>query len=171
MIENILKHPNIEVKLNTEFKDIKNNDFKRIFHTGSIDEFFDYKFGMLPYRSVSFKFEEFNIPYYQENSVINYPNNYDFTRIHEYKYYLNEKTKKTIIAKEFSDHFILGTNERYYPINNDKNIELYEKYIHLAKELKNVYFLGRLGDYKYYDIDKAIERAFQCIDEVFYKLN
>lgn len=166
MIENILHHPNIEIRLNTQFKELKNRNYKRIFYTGSIDEFFDYKFGMLPYRSVSFKFEEYNRPYYQKNSVINYPDNYDFTRIHEYKYYLNEICDKTVIAKEYSQEFKLGVNERYYPIVNKQNTNLYNQYLHLAKEHDNVYFLGRLGDYKYYDMDKAIERALEVFESL-----
>lgn len=166
MIEKMLKHPNIETMLNTEFRELKDYEFKRIFYTGSIDEFFDYKFGMLPYRSVSFKFEEYDTPYYQKNSVVNYPDNYDFTRIHEYKYYLNETSQKTVIAKEYSQEFKLGTNERYYPIVNKANTELYNKYKYLAKDLENVYFLGRLGDYKYYDMDKAALRALECFEEI-----
>ena len=163
MVENILNHPNIEIKLNTEY-DKSFSDFKRIFCTGSIDEFFNYKYGELPYRSVNFKFETHNCEFYQSNAVVNYPCNYDFTRIHEYKYYLNDKSQKTVIAKEYSEFFELGKNERYYPIVNDKNTEIYEKY---KKETpQNVYFLGRLGDYKYYDMDKAIERAINLFEEI-----
>lgn len=165
MIENILNHPNIEIKLNTDYKMLKNYDFKRIFHTGSIDEFFDYRYGVLPYRSVYFKFEEHNREFYQNNSVVNYPNNYNFTRIHEYKYYLRENSSKTVIAKEFSEEFIPDKNDRYYPINNEKNLNLYNQYKNLAKELDSVWFLGRLGDYKYYDMDKAAARALECFDE------
>ena len=94
MIENMLRHSKIEVLLNTSFRELKDLSFKRIFYTGSIDEYFDYKLGVLSYRSVSFELEEFDREYYQNNSVVNYPNNYDFTRIHEYKYYLNETIKK-----------------------------------------------------------------------------
>ena len=165
VVEKMLKHPNIEVKLNTDYKVVK-GDFKRIFYTGSIDEFFDYKFGMLPYRSVNFKLELHNHPYYQSNAVVNYPCNYDFTRIHEYKYYLNDISEKTVIAKEYSEAFELGKNERYYPIPKDENIELYNKYLEEAKKLENVYFLGRLGDYKYYNMDQAIGRAIELFEEV-----
>lgn len=167
MIKNIINHPNIEVRTSTDFREIKSSSFKRIFYTGSIDEFFDYKLGMLPYRSVSFKFEEFDRPYYQKNSVVNYPDNYDFTRIHEYKYYLDEKSEKTVIAKEYSSDFKLGVNERYYPVVNSKTTDLYNEYKFLAREHENVYFLGRLGDYKYYDMDKAAARAIECFDEIF----
>ena len=95
------------------------------------------------------------------NAVINYPCNYDFTRIHEYKHYLKEKSEKTVIAKEYSENFELGKNDRYYPIPRDENNDLYSKYLEKAKSYSNLYFLGRLGDYKYYDMDKAIKRAFE----------
>ena len=165
MVEKILNHPNIKVKLNYDFQEIKNPKFyKRIFWTGSIDEFFNYKYGELPYRSVNFKFETHNREFYQANAVVNYPCNYDFTRIHEYKYYLNDKSSKTVIAKEYSEFYKYGKNERYYPIVNEDNNALYEKY--KAETPANVYFLGRLGDYKYYDMDKAVERAINLFKEI-----
>ena len=169
MVENILNHPNIEVKLNTDFKEFASDNQEelknfRIFYTGSIDEFFDYKYGELPYRSVHFKFETHNREFYQSNAVVNYPCNYDFTRIHEYKYYLNDESDKTVIAKEYSEYFENGKNERYYPIENDDNKNLYEKY--LSQTPDNLYFLGRLGDYKYYDMDKAVERAINLFEEI-----
>lgn len=171
LVKNMVDHPNIRIKLNTDYKDIEDTSkFKRIFYTGSIDEFFNYKFGMLPFRSVNFEFEEFDREYYQCNSVVNYPNEYDFTRIHEYKYYLEDESSKTVIAKEYSEPFELGKNERYYPIPNDENAQLYKKYSDAAKELKNVYFLGRLGDYKYYNMDQAVERALNMFEEICQKL-
>ena len=167
VVKNILEHKNITIKLNTEFKDVDSSNFDRIFYTGPIDEFFEYRFGELPYRSVNFKFETYNQPYFQSNSVVNYPTSEEFTRIHEYKYYLDDKSDKTVIAKEFSEPFELGKNERYYPIPKEENAELYSKYLELSKTLENVYFLGRLGDYKYYDIDKAILRAIELFETVF----
>ena len=164
-IENMLNHPNIEVRLNIKFSDFKEG-YERLFYTGPIDEFFGYELGELGYRSVNFKLEEFDRPYYQSNAVVNYPCNYDFTRIHEYKYYLDDISDKTVIAKEYSANFERGKNERYYPIPNDKNAELYAKYKTKADVMKNVYFLGRLGDYKYYDMDKAINRALELFEEI-----
>jgi UDP-galactopyranose mutase len=166
LVENMLNHKNIKVKLKTDFKDVKREDFDRIFYTGAIDEYFKYELGQLPYRSVNFKMEEYDREFYQKNSVVNYPCNYDFTRIHEYKHYLNDKSSKTVIAKEYSEFFELGKNERYYPIPSDKNAELYNKYLELAKKENKVYFLGRLGDYKYYDMDKAILRAIELFKEI-----
>lgn len=166
VVEKMLDNKNIKVRLNTEFKKLETKKFDRIFYTGSIDEYFDYKFGQLPYRSVNFKLEKHNKEYYQSNACVNYPYNYDFTRIHEYKYYLDDRSQKTIIAKEYSEPFILGRNERYYPISNEENIELYNKYKKECEKLGNVFFLGRLGDYKYYDMDKAIERAILLFDKI-----
>ena len=166
LIEKMLDHKNITVKLKTDYKNLKSNNFKRIVYTGSIDEFFNYEFGQLPYRSVKFKLEEYDREYYQSNSVVNYPCNYDFTRIHEYKHYLRDKSDKTVIAKEYSEIFELGKNERYYPIPKTENTELYNKYLEKSKTLKNVHFLGRLGDYKYYDMDKAIARALELFEEI-----
>ncbi len=164
-IKNMLNHPNIEVRLNTKFADCK-EPYDRLFYTGPVDEFFGYEFGELPYRSVNFELQELDMPYYQSNAVVNYPCNYDFTRIHEYKYYLNDLSAKTVIAKEYSEAFERGKNERYYPIPNEANAALYAKYSAKAKTLNNVYFLGRLGDYRYYDMDKAINRALELFEEI-----
>lgn len=166
VVEKMLDNKNIEVRLNTDFKDVNTSKFNRIFYTGPIDEYFNYKFGYLPYRSVNFKFETHNKEYYQSNACVNYPCNYDFTRIHEYKYYLDDKSDQTVIAKEYSEFFELGKNERYYPIPKDENTKLYNKYLEEATKLDNVYFLGRLGDYKYYDMDKAIARAIELFEEI-----
>ncbi|MBO6273186.1 UDP-galactopyranose mutase [bacterium] len=167
VIKNMLSHKNIKVKLNTDYKSINMKKFDKIFFTGSIDEFFGYKFGQLPYRSVKFKLETHNKEFYQSNAVVNYPCNYDFTRIHEYKYYLDDKSDKTVIAKEYSEEFEPGKNERYYPIPNDDNSDLYHKYLYESEKLKNVYFLGRLGDYTYYNMDGAIERAINLYESLY----
>ena len=166
LVEKMLNHKNIKVKLNTDFKDVDPSEFDRIFYTGPIDEYYDYKFGELSYRSVNFELETYDREFYQRNSVVNYPCNYDFTRIHEYKHYLCDKSSKTVIAKEYSEFFERGKNERYYPIPNENNAKLYALYAEEAKKEKNVYFLGRLGDYKYYDMDKAILRAIELFEEV-----
>ena len=168
LVEKMLSHPNIKVELNKEYKPTTEeaSEYKRIFYTGPIDEYFNYQFGQLPYRSVYFELEEYDREFYQSNSVVNYPCNYDFTRIHEYKHYLKDKSTKTVITKEYSEFFELGKNERYYPIPKEENTILYNKYLEEAKKLKNVYFCGRLGDYKYYDMDKAILRAIELFEEI-----
>ncbi|WP_286006210.1 UDP-galactopyranose mutase [Campylobacter avium] len=159
MIENILAHPLIEVRLNTEFKNC-GIEYEKLYFSGAIDEFFEYKFGKLPYRSLTFVFESLESEaLLQSVSQMNYPQNYDFTRIVEYKHFLKEKSDKSIISYEFPCDFEEGLNERYYPVPNEENEALYQSYLTEAKELKNVYFLGRLGDYKYYDMDKTVHRA------------
>ena len=167
VIEKMLDNPLITVRLKTDFKTIQDTvQYDRLFYTGPIDEFFDYELGELPYRSLKFDFVTFDKPYFQSNSVINYPNNYDFTRIGEYKYFLDNRTDKTVVSFEYPQSFCLGQNDRYYPIVRDENAALYQRYLDKAASLKNVYFLGRLGDYKYYDMDKAIAKALDLFEKI-----
>lgn len=160
MVENILNHPNIEIRLNTDYKDVTDK-FDRVFYSGAIDEYFDYKYGELPYRSLEFDIQTINKEYYQKAVVTNFPNNYDFTRITEHKYFLDEKSDKTIISIEYPQQFELGKNERYYPISNSQNQALYEKYLEESKKINGLYFIGRLGGYKYYNMDLAVEKVFE----------
>ena len=164
MIENMLDHPNIKVKLNTDYKDVKDS-FDRVFYSGAIDEYFDYKYGELPYRSLKFDIQTIDKEYYQNSVVTNYPNNYDFTRITEHKYFLDEKSDKTIISVEYPEAFEVGKNERYYPISNQKTQELYEKYKNDADKIKGLYFIGRLGGYKYYNMDLAVEKILEFFNK------
>ncbi|MDR3290150.1 MAG: UDP-galactopyranose mutase [Rickettsiales bacterium] len=169
MIENILDKPNIKIKLNTNFSDVKEK-FDKIIYTGSIDDFFGYKYGYLQYRSVYFKDEEYPSTYFDggengENNVLfNYPNNYDFTRIIEHKNFYKVQPEHTIISKEYSEEYVLDKNDRYYPIPNKKNQDLYNKYI--DEKPQNVYFLGRLGEYKYYNMDVSIKKALDLSKEI-----
>lgn len=166
MIEKMLDHPNITLRLETSFEDVKATLPKDmpIYFTGPIDEFFDYTLGSLPYRSVRFDFVEYDQEFFQPVACVNYPCNYDFTRIGEYKHFLNEKSDKTVISFEYSSAFELGKNERCYPINRPENAELYARYLAEAKSaFPQVHFLGRLGDYKYYDMDKAVARALELV--------
>lgn len=164
MLERMIMHPNIELRLGIDSKEV-NAKFDRTFYTGSIDEYFNYEFGQLPYRSVVWKLEEHDKDYYQSNAVIDFPENYDFTRVHEYKHYLNEKSQRTVIAKEYAVSFELGRTERAYPVQKT-GAEIYQKYQEKAKSLKNVYFLGRLGDYKYYNMDEAVARAIEVFESI-----
>lgn len=169
LIENILNHKNITVQLNTDYKTLSQNEikeFKTIFYTGAIDEYFNYQYGELTYRILKFDIMTIDKEYYQKSVVTNYPNDYDFTRITEHKYFLDEKSNKTIISVEYPQVFSLGKNERYYPINNDKNDKIYNKYLRESKKLNNVYFFGRLGDYKYYNMDLAVERVFELFEKL-----
>ncbi len=168
MIEQILDHPLIEVKLNTPF-DKQKADAENVYYTGPIDEFFDYELGELPYRSLSFDIQQFDKPYFQDNVVVSYPNNYDFTRICEHKYFLDNKSDKTVVSFEYPSAFCRGKNERYYPIPKPENQTLYNQYLQKAKSLPNVHFLGRLGDYKYYNMDLAVARALDLFERIYQK--
>ena len=169
----------IDVKLNYDFfehrEELKNIAEKIVF-TGQIDKYYDYKFGQLEYRSVRFETEELDIDNYQGNAVVNYTDReVPYTRIIEHKHFEqgkqlgNEVTEgpsvgKTIISKEYSDKWD-ASKEPYYPINNERNNKLYAKYENLAKEDNKVIFGGRLGQYKYYDMDKVILEALKCVNE------
>lgn len=167
MFEQMLNHPNIKVRLNTSYKDIKDSiKFDRLFYTGAIEEFFEYKYGKLPYRSLNIKFEKYHQEKFQNAPVVNYPENYDFTRIAEYKYFLNEKSEDTILSLEYPEEFEQEKNDRIYPILNPENQEKYNKYLGEAQKLNNVYFLGRLGAYRYYDMNRTIANAFELFNEI-----
>lgn len=167
MIEKMLDHKAISVKLNTAYEHSMKADFDRVFYSGPIDEYFDYAEGELPYRSLRFEFLAFDRPYFQKNSVINYPCNYDFTRIGEYKYFLDTVSDKTVVSYEYPQAFVNGENERYYPVPSPANQALYARYCEMAGRDDKVVFMGRLGDYRYYDMDKAVGRALQLGEQCF----
>lgn len=160
----------IEVRLNTNYLDNK-EEFdriaKHIIYTGPIDEFFSFKYGPLEFRTVEFKTEELDMSNYQGNAVVNYTEyEIPYTRIIEHKHFeFNPESKKTIISKEYSKTWKLG-DEPYYPVNNDKNNSLYEKYKEEASKMPNITFGGRLGLYKYYDMDDTIIEAFKILKEL-----
>lgn len=167
MVENMLRHPFITVQLNTSFSQIKDTvQYDRLFYTGPIDEFFDYRFGELPYRSLRFEIEQKQVEYYQPTAVVNYPNGEKFTRICEHKYFLDEKAPSTVISVEFPQAFKRGENEPYYPIPIPQSAALYAQYLAEAKKLPGVYFLGRLGAYKYCNMDQAATAALDLFDRL-----
>ena len=155
---------NAEVKLNTDyFEFIKENPdiAKKTVFTGAIDEFFGFKFGALEYRSVRFETEILNEENYQGNAVVNYTHrDVPFTRIIEHKHFEFGTQPKTIISREYSAEWKPGV-EPYYPVNNDKNNALYKKYEELAAQREDVIFGGRLGLYRYLDMDKIIALALE----------
>lgn len=163
IIEKMLE--GIEVRLNTDFFDNRaeyENIAEKIVFTGPIDKFYNYKFGELEYRSLRFETEVKDIENYQGNAVVNYTEyEIPYTRIIEHKHFEYGTQGKTVITREYPDKWEQG-KEPYYPINNDRNNEIYEKYKKLAEEENNVIFGGRLGEYKYYDMHKVIERALEC---------
>lgn len=165
--ERILDNPNIEVKLNTDYFDlISKNEFEMIIFTGPIDSYFP-GLDKLEYRSIDFDIKVIkNMNYYQPGSVVNYPSlEYPYTRIVEYKHFLNQKSSDTVIVTEKTQN----NGEPYYPVPTKKNLELYERYKNLAIEegKNNVYFIGRLANYKYFNMDEAIFNAIKFFNEKF----
>lgn len=157
-----------DIKLNTNFFDNKDEYKKiaeKIVYTGAIDEFFEYKFGTLEYRSLRFETETLNMENYQGNAVVNYTDaETPYTRIIEHKHFEFGSQEKTVITKEYPAEWKIG-DEPYYPVNNEKNQELYGKYKELADKESSVIFGGRLGEYKYYDMDKVIASALKLCKE------
>lgn len=163
IIEKMLE--GIEVRTGTDYfdfiRDNKNIARKTIF-TGMIDEYYGYCYGPLQYRSVRFETEVLDCENYQGNAVVNYTDReVPYTRIIEHKHFEFGKQPKTVISKEYSSEWKQGM-EPYYPVNNEENNALYEKYRELADKESNVIFGGRLGQYKYYDMDKVIAAALEC---------
>ena len=160
MVENMLR--GIEVRLNTDYladKEKFDAIADNVIYTGPVDAYFDYKLGTLQYRSVRFETELLDMENYQGNAVVNYTD-YDtpYTRIIEHKHFEFGTQPKTVISREYSAEWQQG-DEPYYPVNNDQNNGLYAQYKELADKEENVIFGGRLGEYKYYDMDKVIEVA------------
>jgi len=166
IFENLLNSKNINLLLNTNYKEvIKEIKYKTLIYTGAIDEYFDYCFGELPYRSLEFELNENINNFYQETAQVNYPNNHDWTRITEFKHFLPNKTDKSTIAFEYPAQFQIGKNKPYYPIPKDQNQQLYDKYRKRAEELDgSVFFVGRLAEYKYYNMDQVVGVALHLFD-------
>lgn len=138
----------------------------QIIFTGMIDEYFQYKLGALEYRMVRFETEVLDCENYQGNAVVNYTaREVPYTRIIEHKHFEFGTQPKTVISREYSSEWTVG-KEPYYPVNNEKNDALFAEYQKLAAEEKNIHFGGRLGNYKYYDMDKVIEAALQAVAEL-----
>lgn len=169
IIEKMLE--GIDVLTSTSFEDYKAaHDISdmRVVYTGNIDEYFGYKYGALQYRTVRFETEYIpDVDNCQGNAVVNYTEReVPYTRVIEHRHFEKCEAKGTVVSKEYSSEWSVGI-EPYYPINNDENNALYQKYEQLAAEEKNVIFGGRLGKYKYYDMDKVIEAALQAVSEEF----
>lgn len=170
-IENILKSKNIKLKLNTEFSDIDTKKYDRIFFTGSIDEYFDYKHGELPYRSVKTELDD-SIMSDTCCATYNYPFEWDFIRTNFYKNTQPNKhytSNKNIVGFEYIEDFELGKNERFYPVVNKTSQEIYNKYAEEAKNHTNTYFAGRLGEFKFYETDELVRRALEIVASLVIK--
>jgi len=167
MFENMLDHPNISILLNTDYREVKNFiPYKEMIYSGPVDEFFDLRFGKLPYRSLDFKFETHDVETYQSAPVINYPNDYAYTRVTEFKYLTGQKHNRTSIVYEFPT----AEGDPYYPIPRPENAVLYKQYQSLMEEEKHVHFVGRLATYKYYNMDQVVAQALTLYGRIAGKM-
>ena len=164
MFSNMINHPNIDLLLNTEYVKGKfQSDF--IIYTGAVDEYFDFTYGKLPWRSLNFDFVEYNKDFVQDNVQINYPNEHDYTRSVEIKHVTKQMIDKTVVSYEYPT----SIGDPYYPIPTEANEIMYQKYNKLVdnESLKNkVYFCGRLAEYKYYNTDEVIEKALSLFTKI-----
>lgn len=164
MFNKMVSHQNIALLLKEDYKRVLDlTKFNKLIYSGPIDEFFDCRHGRLPYRSLRFEHETLPIEFFQEFQQINYPNDYDFTRIVEWKHATGQKHYKTTITREYPTPADRDT-EKFYPIPREENHELFNKYRQDAEKLENVYFCGRLADYRYYNMDQVVARALMIFE-------
>ena len=170
MVENMFNHENIDVELNVDFFEKKEEYLQsgvKIIFTGMIDEFFNYELGTLEYRSLRFETEVLDSENFQGNAVVNYTDRETpYTRIIEHKHFEFGKQEKTVITKEYPSDWEKG-QEPYYPVNNQQNNDLYSKYKKLAQTVPQVIFGGRLGQYRYYDMHQVIAAALEVVKQEF----
>jgi len=165
LFENMLSHPNIKIMLNTDYSEVQNIiPFKSLVYTGPIDSYFNFCYGKLPYRSIDFKFETFDTERFQSSGTINYPNTQPYTRITEFKYLTGQQHPKTSIVYEYPK----ADGDPYYPIPREENTKMYKKYQLLAATLPNVYFTGRLGTYKYYNMDQVVAQSLTLFKKIMH---
>jgi UDP-galactopyranose mutase len=163
MFEKMLDHENIHVLLQTDYRDIEGLiPYKSMIYTGPVDEYFDYAYGKLPYRSLSFKHETHDTELFQEAPVVNFPNEHLYTRVTEFKYLTGQKHPKTSIVYEYPT----DEGDPYYPIPRPENAEIYRKYKALADVESRTWFVGRLATYKYYNMDQVVAQALTTYQKI-----
>lgn len=163
LFENLLDHPNISILLNTDYREIAGEiPYRSMIYSGPIDEFFDFRFGKLPYRSLQFRHETHDREQFQPAAVVNYPNEHDYTRITEFKYLTGQQHRQTSIVYEFPR----AEGDPYYPIPQAANAALYSRYRALAEATPGVRFVGRLATYRYYNMDQVIAQALTTYQQL-----
>ena len=156
MFENMLDHPNITIVLNTDYRDVlKSVQYRELVYTGPVDEFFGYRFGKLPYRSIQFRHETVDVEKLQPVAVINHPNEHDYTRVTEFKHLTGQSHSKTSVVYEYP----CDGGDPYYPVPRPDNAAIYKRYEALATQTPAVHFVGRLATYKYYNMDQVVAQA------------
>jgi UDP-galactopyranose mutase len=160
MFENMLDHPNIKIMVNTDYRDIEHEiSFNEMVYTGPVDEFFGFRYGKLPYRSLEFKHEVHDKETFQVAPVVNYPQEHAYTRITEFKYLTGQQHSKTAVVYEFPR----AEGDPYYPVPRPENAALYKQYEALAQSTAKVHFVGRLATYKYYNMDQVVAQALTTV--------
>lgn len=163
MFQKMLDHPNISVQLGAEFRDVKDCvDYEELIFTGPVDEYFDFRFGRLPYRSLRFEHRTVDAQQFQPVAVVNYPNDREYTRITEYKHLTGQHHPKTAITYEFPQ----WDGDPYYPVPCPENAQLYERYKALANATPGVRFVGRLATYRYYNMDQVVAQALTAYAKI-----
>jgi UDP-galactopyranose mutase len=156
MFENMLDHPGITIELNADYRELRKAvRFRHLIFTGPVDEFFDYRYGKLPYRSLEFRHETLNREWLQSVAVVNYPNEFDYTRVTEFKHLTGQQHAQTSVVYEYPR----ATGDAYYPIPRPENAAIYSRYRELAEATQNVHFVGRLATYRYYNMDQVVGQA------------
>jgi UDP-galactopyranose mutase len=167
LVSNMLNNKNIRLMLNTDYKKISMKiNYDYLVYTGPVDEFYNYRYGRLPYRSLAFRHETYREKFHQNWVQVNYPNDYKFTRIVEVKHITKQKSPFTTIVKEYPR----SEGPPYYPLVTDNGVGKYKKYLNLVNKEKNVIFIGRLAEYRYINMDQAIENAMIMFDKKISKL-
>lgn len=163
MFERMLAHSNISVMLNTDYRHIEEYiPFREMIYSGPIDAYFDYQYGELPYRSLEFRFETHNVERYQAVGTVNYPNDYPYTRITEFKHLTGQAHSQTTIVYEYPR----AEGDPYYPVPRPDNQERYKLYEALASGCENVHFVGRLATYRYYNMDQVVAQALATYKKI-----
>lgn len=168
LFQKLLDHPKINVQLDTEWADyVASHDHRKVIFTGPVDEYFGFRHGRLPYRSIRFDFQHKDVREFQSVGTVNYPNDYDFTRVTEQKYLSGQSDLPgTTLIYEYPEPWRPGANEPYYPVPCQESRELYAKYEAEARTLAGqVYFAGRLADYRYYNMDQAVGRGLSLFEK------
>lgn len=167
MFRQMVEDHRIEILLDTDFTSTTTDfRFAQIIYTGAIDRFFDYMFGELPYRSLRFDFKSFDCERFQQVAQVNYPNGEEYTRTTEFKHLTGQQAGTTSVAFEYPTAYSTGVNEPYYPIPNRESAEVFRKYSKEARKLKgSVHFVGRLADYRYYNMDQVVARALSLFEK------
>lgn len=156
LFHKMLDHPNIKIMLNTDYREVMEAiDYKTLIYTGPIDAYFNYCYGKLPYRSIDFRFETLDQEHFQPTGTVNYPTSQPYTRITEFKHLTGQQHHKTSIVYEHPT----AEGDPYYPIPRAENMEIYNKYKLLAASEQDTYFTGRLGTYKYYNMDQVVAQS------------